>query len=405
MSLPDKLTCMPLSDAQLEQLANDESARSEFKESLSDKANIKRTICAFANDLTDHRAAGVVFIGLRADGTSARLTVTEELERTAAAFRSDGGLLPMPSLLVRRTRIRNCDVLAIEVEPAAAPPVRLGGIVWVRVGSTNQKATPQEERRLIERVRWSAVPFDRQPVPNATLNDIDLRLFESVYLPNAIAPEVLDANERSNSQQLASLRLATSDGRPSYAGILVLGKDVRQWLPGAYVQFVRFDGQSLSDPIRDHKELDGPLSELLRQLDDLIDLNVQLRVEIGGRNTELVRPDYPRDALRQLVRNAVMHRAYEGTHAPVRFYWFSDRVEIHSPGGPFGLVNRQNFGQPGMTDYRNPQLAEGMRVLGYVQRFGWGIPAARQALSAAGNPPLEFQVEAEHVLAIVRRAP
>ena len=58
-----------------------------------------------------------------------------------------------------------------------------------------------------------------------------------------------------------------------------------------------------------------------------------------------------------------------------------------------------------MTDDRNPHLAEAMRVLGYVQRFGVGIPLARQELQKNGNPPLEFVVEAAHVLALVRRRP
>ena len=67
-----------------------------------------------------------------------------------------------------------------------------------------------------------------------------------------------------------------------------------------------------------------------------------------------------------------MHRTYESTNAPVRVSWFSDRIEILSPGGPFGAVTADTFGQHGITDYRNPNLA--MRTLGFVQRFGVGIP-------------------------------
>ena len=58
-----------------------------------------------------------------------------------------------------------------------------------------------------------------------------------------------------------------------------------------------------------------------------------------------------------------------------------------------------------MTDYRNPHLAEAMKVLGYVQRFGMGIPIAREELQKNGNPPPEFVVEAAHVLAVVGRRP
>jgi ATP-dependent DNA helicase RecG len=86
----------------------------------------------------------------------------------------------------------------------------------------------------------------------------------------------------------------------------------------------------------------------------------------------------------------------------VRVTWFADRIEIQNPGGPFGQVTRENFGQPGVTDYRNPHLAEAMRNLGYVQRFGVGIPLARKALADNGNPAPEFTCEASYTLVTVR---
>lgn len=99
-----------------------------------------------------------------------------------------------------------------------------------------------------------------------------------------------------------------------------------------------------------------------------------------------------------------MHRTYEATHAPVRVYWYDDRIEITNPGGPFGIVSIDNFGEPGVADYRNPNLAEAMRVLGFVQRFGFGLAIARRALAENGNPPLELNVQPSHVSAVVRAA-
>ena len=95
-----------------------------------------------------------------------------------------------------------------------------------------------------------------------------------------------------------------------------------------------------------------------------------------------------------------MHRSYDATNAPVRVTWYDDRIAITNPGGPYGIVTEANFGQPGFSDYRNPNLAEAMRVLGFVQRFGVGIATARRELAATGNPPLEFVVSQSHVGAI-----
>ncbi len=93
------------------------------------------------------------------------------------------------------------------------------------------------------------------------------------------------------------------------------------------------------------------------------------------------------------------------TNAPARVCWFDDRIEIHNPGGPYGGVNRENFGLPGVTDYRNPNLADAMRVLGLVQRFGIGIQTAQAELKRNGNPPVEFLVEPTRVVATVRQVP
>jgi ATP-dependent DNA helicase RecG len=127
-------------------------------------------------------------------------------------------------------------------------------------------------------------------------------------------------------------------------------------------------------------------------------------VDITAGPREERRSLYPVPALQQLVRNAVMHRTYEATNAPVRVYWYDDRIEITSPGGPFGTVSAENFGEPGVADYRNPNLAEALRVLGFVQRFGFGLAIARRALAENGNPPLELSVQPSHVTAIVRSA-
>ena len=109
-------------------------------------------------------------------------------------------------------------------------------------------------------------------------------------------------------------------------------------------------------------------------------------------------------ALQQLVRNGVLHRTYEVSNAPVRCNWFTDRIEILSPGGPYGQVTAENFGQAGVTDYRNPHLAEAMRALGFIQRFGVGITIAQQELAANGNPPPEFEVRETFVRVTVRKA-
>ncbi len=149
--------------------------------------------------------------------------------------------------------------------------------------------------------------------------------------------------------------------------------------------------------------MSGSLIDLLRFLDEVLRANISISSDITTQPIEINQPDYPIMALQQFVRNAVMHRSYEHTNAPVRVYWFSDRIEIQNPGSLFGQVNRQNFGK-GITDYRNPHLAEAMKNLGYVQRFGIGIPTAKKQLEKNGNPPPEFLIEDSYISVIVGKS-
>lgn len=401
---------MRYTDEELEALLTDvESDLAERKESWrGDTPDAGRqAVCAFANDLPDHRKPGVLFVGARDDGVPSGLSISDELLRTLSDIRTDGNILPPPSILVEKYTLKGAEIAVVTVQPSDTPPVRYKGRIWIRIGPRRAVATLQDERILNEKRRYRDIPFDVQPLPSCELSALSRVLFEQEYLPNAFAPNILDANERTYEQQLAACRMiASMDNRiPTVLGILVLGISPRDWIPGAYVQFLRIAGTTFTDPIQDEAPIDGALGQILRRVDEKIDAHNRSQVDIRAADREIRHTPYPRVALQQLIRNAIMHRTYENTNAPVRVYWFDDRIEIINPGGPFGIVTRENFGQPGITDYRNPNLADAMKVMGFVQRFGIGIQTARAELKKNGNPDLEFQVEPMTVLATVRRHP
>ncbi|MDX2214189.1 MAG: ATP-binding protein [Oculatellaceae cyanobacterium bins.114] len=394
-----------MDDQELAALLSDlECDRVERKASTSDGKKIRQAICAFANDLPNHKKPGVLFIGVNDDGSCAHLPITDELLLGLSNIRSEGKILPFPALQVSKRMLNGCELAVVIVEPSDAPPVRFDSRIWIRVGPRRATANPDEERRLNEKRRARDLPFDLRPLPSATLVDLNLEFFQQSYLPFTLAPEVLEENQRSLTQQLASVRFTTPEPEscPTVLGILVVGKDPQQFIPGHYVQFLRIDGTELGDPIKDQKEISGSLIDILRLLDETLQINISVASDITSQSLEVQQPDYPIEALRQLARNAVMHRSYEHTNAPVKVYWFSDRIEISNPGGLFGQVNPENFGD-GATDYRNPHLAGVMKDLGYVQRFGYGIPTAKRALEKNGNPPPEFSLDDTYTSVVVRR--
>jgi ATP-dependent DNA helicase RecG len=255
---------------------------------------------------------------------------------------------------------------------------------------------------LSERRRTIDVPFENRRVSGTAITDLDLNLFRSTYLPAVIDPTVLLENNRSIDFQLASLGLAAdTPSVPTALGLITIGYDPSAWLPGAYVQFVRFDGTNYGDAVRDEQELRSNVIELAKPLEDLIRVNITSRLTSNGLR-DAKTPNYPFDALRELVMNAIIHRNYETSNSPIRINWFDDRVEITNPGGPFGQVNELNFRQ--VTDYRNPSLAATMKALGFVNRFGRGIRRAQTLLYDNDNPELEFTIDRYSWAVTVRSA-
>jgi len=381
-----------------------ESETVERKESHRNALDkIREAICAFSNDLPGHKRTGVIFVGQRDDGQCANLSIDDNVLKTLGGLRSEGKILPFPTMSVERQTIDGCTVAVIQVEPSQSPPVRVDGRTWIRVGARRAVATVEEERRLTEKQRWHNIPFDMRPFAGATVNDLDITRFELEYVSAATSPEIRRLNGRDSAAKLRALRMTDPNGTPTAAALLLLGHDPRQFLPGAYVQFLRVEGTMLTSPIKSQKELGGTVPDQVRQLEELVGLNITTSAAIAGP-VRREQSDYPMAALEQLLRNALLHRNYEGSTAPVRITWYTDRIEIQNPGGLFGEVTQENIWN-NVTSYRNPALAEGLKVLGLVERFGFGLERAREAMRENGNPPIEFEFQPNHVLFILRPVP
>jgi len=392
----------PMTEQELRALiADHEADRVEFTTSTSDTAKFSEAVCAFANDLPNHARPGYLLIGVEDSGRIAGIAITDAVLRNLAALRSDGNIQPLPDLTVEKVHTSDGDVAVVTVQPSPLPPVRYRGRVCIRIGPRRDYATEHEERRLIERRVAHARTFDAQPALGSTISELALPLFLIDYRNQALAPEVIEENHRSPEEQLASLRFFDlTRGCPTNAGILLFGLDVRRWLPGAYIQFLRVDGNSLAADVMNDREIYGDLLTVLRELEALIDAQLQQFPVATTNLRERTVESYPRVAVRELLMNAVMHRDYAST-APLRITWLTDRVEIQSPGGLYGEASPENF--PRQTSYRNPVVAEALKALGYVNRYGRGVIRAQDALAANGSPPAEFGFDDGYVLSTIRR--
>ncbi|KHD10360.1 transcriptional regulator [Candidatus Thiomargarita nelsonii] len=384
----------------LDELESDLVERKQsFKGDTPKKA--RQAVCAFANDLPNHNQPGVLFIGANDDGSPSQVPITDELLCSLADMKTDGNILPLPVLLVEKRNLKGADMAVITVRPSDMPPVKYSGRIWIRTGPRRAIANAQEERIMTEKRRYKNLPFDLYPIPIAKLSELSRLIFESEYLPAAFAADVLEANDRSYEERLASCKMIVSPPIPTVLGLLTLGKNPQDFLPGATIQFLRINGTELSDPVVDEEKTGGTLANM--RAEEKLWAHNRLAIDIVSAPTDTKAYTYPRAAIQQILYNGVLHRTYESSNAPVRVYWFNDRIEITSPGGPYGNVTPDNFGQPGITDYRNPNISDALKTYGFIQAFGRGIATAQKEMEKNGNPKIEFVANQSTVLCTLRK--
>jgi len=136
----------------------------------------------------------------------------------------------------------------VTVMPSDMPPVKYDGRIWIRTGPRRSIANEQEERVLNEKRRYKNLPFDIYPVPSAKITDLSKSVFENEFLPAAFAADVLEFNGRTYEERLATCKMIVSpeNTTPTMLGLLAIGKTPQDFLPGAYIQFLRIDGTDLA---------------------------------------------------------------------------------------------------------------------------------------------------------------
>lgn len=362
-----------MKDEILSLLHGTETYRVEKTISTSNMDKFCEAICAFANDLPDSRKNGYLFIGAHDDGSLSGLKVDDTLLKKIAGIRSDGNILPLPVMNVERVEFPEGDLLVAEISPSLIPPVRYRGRVFVRIGPRRDIASEAEERILTERRTAYMATFDATPCLGATLDDLDIDYIQEQYLPSVVDSDILVQDKRELKEQLASVRLYDRTHEcPTYAALILFGKNPRYFMPGAYVQYVRFAGREKGGEVLNEKRFVGPLYSMLPMLESFVsDAIVTQRPVAISLFREKTVINYPNNALRELIMNACMHRDYQ-SNMPVRLYQFDDHIEIMNAGGLYGEARPENF--PMVNDYRNPIVAEAMKGMKYKTTTSKPLP-------------------------------
>lgn len=230
---------------------------------------------------------------------------------------------------------------------------------------------------------------EKEPVLSATLED---------FLPEVIHRYLV---ARSKSYEIPSPELWTffhkngfvaiheGEGKyiPTIAGLLLFGKSPEDFLVQSKIKVEAHDGEKVVTT-----DIAGPLILLIEKVEEFFVKNMRTYTEIKEFKREKV-PEYPLEALREAVVNAIVHRDYkEGARVIIQM--FQENIVIKSPGlllRPLSLDKVRAYNAPPYS--RNPRIAETFNYLDLMEERGWGLGRMHDLLVKHGLRPPEFNYD------------
>jgi ATP-dependent DNA helicase RecG len=141
-----------------------------------------------------------------------------------------------------------------------------------------------------------------------------------------------------------------------------------------------------------NSRIEGTIREMLEDALLFIRRNMRVKTIVDDTGKRADKPEYPINAVREAVLNALMHRDYsiytEG--APVRILMFNDRLEIWNEGGLYGRLTIDGLGRV-HSDTRNQTLVNILEIQKVAENRYSGIPTIRQEMAGFGLPEPIFE--------------
>jgi ATP-dependent DNA helicase RecG len=281
-------------------------------------------------------------------------------------------------------------VATVTVKPTPYELSVAGEAVFVRSGTLNVRLSPSQQTRGAH--GRAALFYEDDPVPGASVEDFDDAVLEE-YRLNRIkrGPR---GESFTRQELLRDAGAVDAGGAPTVAGLLLFGRAPEQFLPQAGVVVVRFKGTSLREAAVSGErysrrvEIGGPAPRLVEKTWEVLFEETHLQAYLKGLERQ-ERYEYPLEAVREAVVNAICHRDYAVTGQRIEIRLFDNRMEIMSPGGLPGHITLENMLDEHYS--RNPRLVRGLYYWGYIEELGQGVDIIYDALRREHHPPPEFR--------------
>ena len=396
----------------LEIIASGENSGVEFKRDDLRTQDLAKELVAFSN-----LQGGMVLLGVEDDGTITGLMRHDLEEWVMNVCRDKIRPAIVPFFEVVRRVKDNHDIAIVRMTRGYDVHA-----LWhnntnrylIRVGTQSREASQEELARLFQ--QRGSVRAELRPVSGATLANLNRRRLRNYFVDIRQQDVPDDEDEEAWQSLLVNTEVMTEEG-VSVGGMLLFGATPNRFLPHAGIDAVAYPGSEQDYDAQERTALRGPMTPLLshggdivenglvEQALDFVQRNTRVIVEArGGRRVE--RPVYPRDALREGIVNALIHRDYLLTSTDVELAVYSNRLEIVSPGRlPNGITpDRMRFGT---RSARNQLLKDVMRDYRYLEHMGMGIPRkiVRGMREHNGTEPDLVELDERFIIRLLAQGP
>lgn len=371
-----------------ELIRNGENSGVEFKRDDVHPDSLGKEVTALLN-----LEGGRILLGVEDDGTVSGLTrdIKEAEEWVMNVCRD----CIQPSIIPYWETFQwgGSKVIGVITLPADSPDkpykAKRGSayITFVRVGSTSREATREEEARLYQ--SSGLMRYDIKPVPGASIDELDQRRLQN-YFRDIREQDCPPVDDKKGWRRLLINTELMIENRgktvPTTGAIFLFGRNPNRFLPQAGITAAAYPEKEKDYATHERAILAGPIISLFSENGDLLERGlVRQAMDFVRRNTAVEAwidddgrrqdrwKDYPLEAVRECVVNAIAHRDYTITVTDIELSIYSDRLEVVSPGRLPNTVTVEKI-KTGYRATRNELIKEVLRDYRYIEGTGLGIP-------------------------------
>jgi ATP-dependent DNA helicase RecG len=366
-----------------------ESENTEFKQNF-DRGTIE-TAVAFANT-----KGGIILIGVSDNREVIGIQLGRETLRdwvNQISQSTEPTVIPE----IQDIQIYGKDIVEIQIKEYPIKPVSVRGRCFRRVGNSNRVMTPQEIAQM--HLSCLGMSWDSLSARDSSMDNIDLEDVKK-YIKNANSSGRRRFEGSEEPVRILEKLELLSEKKPTWAAIILFGKDPQSKLSQSTVHCGRFKQETI---IIDDKMIRGTALEQVEEVMDFIRKNINVRFVITGKPQREEIWEYPLDALREGVINAICHRDY-ADNADILIKIYDDRITIWNPGGLLpGMTIEELYDPNHSSKPRNKLIAQIFYDVGLIERYGSGIQRIMNACKSSNLPIPVFDEKFGGFLVIFRK--